>query len=214
MQYSRIYFNIAQGRRFSGTIGMQHATQFGGTWHQYRQGEEWSVIHNPVHFKDFINAFFPWSGGSSQVQGETDYFNGNHLGSWDLRLNYAIDDAKTLSVYLQSPWEDGSGIGKLNGFDGVWGICYLSGTQPAVSQIVVEYVDLTNQSGPSHWAPGDYDDSDIPGQATGADVTTTITCMTDGPITVWPSALHLSKARCIIQTAICGLLTTGCAAST
>lgn len=169
MQYSRIYFNIAQGRRFSGTIGMQHATQFGGTWHQYRQGEEWSVIHNPVHFKDFINAFFPWSGGSSQVQGETDYFNGNHLGSWDLRLNYAIDDAKTLSVYLQSPWEDGSGIGKLNGFDGVWGICYLSGTQSAVSQIVVEYVDLTNQSGPSHWAPGDYDDSGIPGQATGAD---------------------------------------------
>lgn len=172
MQYSRAYFRVGNGHRLSGTIGMQHATQFGGTWQQYGDGHEWSSQKNPVKIKDFFNAFFPWTGGSSTINGEEAYFNGNHIGSWDLALDYTIPgDRHRIGLYIQSPWEDGSGIGKLNGFDGVWGLKYrnIASHRPILRTAVIEYIDLTNQSGPMHWAPDDYPDSGIPGQATGAD---------------------------------------------
>ena len=70
---------------------------------------------------------------------------------------------------MESPWEDGSGIGKLNGFDGLYGIEYSSGNKSIINGAVVEYLDFTNQSGPIHWAPNDFPGTTIKVQATGAD---------------------------------------------
>lgn len=172
MQYSRAYFRIGAHQNLTGTIGMQHATQFGGTWQTYFHGVQNGNEKNTVKAKDFINAFFPWTGGNSSIKGEEAYFNGNHIGSWDVAIDYRLPGGKgTVGFYVQSPWEDGSGIGKLNGLDGVWGLRYEAPQCgcPVLSKAVVEYIDFTNQSGPMHWAPGDYPDADIPGQATGAD---------------------------------------------
>lgn len=170
MHYSRCYFRTNPAQPFSVIVGMQNATQFGGHARWYHDGVMTSEIRNDVKFKDFINAFFPWAKGSSKSSGDAAYYDGNHLGSWDLRLRYRFRDGKELTAYMQSPWEDGSGIGKLNGFDGVWGLEYRSDNpKDFLSGAVVEYIDLTNQSGPMHWAPSNTPGTQVTSQATGAD---------------------------------------------
>lgn len=156
MHYARCYFRTNPKQPFSVTVGMQHATQFGGDARWYHYGVNTSSDKASLKFRDFINAMFPWTGGSSTVSGDVLYYDGNHLGSWDLRLRYRLPQGHELTAYMQSPWEDGSGIGKLNGFDGVWGIEYKSPREKDwVTGAVLEYIDFTNQSGPMHWAPGD-----------------------------------------------------------
>lgn len=170
MHYSRLYLRSNPDKPFVVTVGMQNAAQFGGTWRRYSDGVEQSSHHDKPGFKDFINALFPWTGGSSSTDGDKAYYDGNHLGSWDLVLSYRFVNGSELRGYMQSPWEDGSGIGKLNGWDGVWGLEYkFKEDSPVLRSVLVEYIDLTNQSGPMHWAPGDYPGSAIPGEATGAD---------------------------------------------
>ena len=56
----------------------------------------------------------------------------------------------------------------MNGLDGWYGIEYKSGEQGIINGAVIEYVDLTNQSGPIHWAPNDHD-TPITTEAPGAD---------------------------------------------
>lgn len=171
MQYSRCYFRTNPKQNFSVTVGMQHATQFGGTYSLYKQGELRRETKNKVSLKTFVNAFFPWgSQGTSNMTGDAAFYDGNHLGTWDLRLRYRLPDDDEITAYMQSPWEDGSGIGKLNGFDGVWGLEYKSSEPDAlVAGIVLEYIDFTNQSGPMHWAPGDFPGTEVSGEATGGD---------------------------------------------
>lgn len=170
MHYSRCYFRTNPKQPFSVTVGMQQATQFGGATTWYRDGVATSSCKNSPKIKDFINALFPWVGGTSSSSGDKAYYDGNHLGSWDVRLRYRLHSGHEFTAYMQSPWEDGSGIGKLNGFDGVWGLEYRAPDSHAVlSGFVAEYIDFTNQSGPMHWAPGDFPGTDIPSQATGAD---------------------------------------------
>lgn len=169
MQYSRLYLQSNPAKPFSVIVGMQHAAQFGGTWQQWDKGELVSSRKQKLSFKSFWNAFLPSGSNASGIEGEK-YKEGNHLGSWDIKLRYRFSDDSYLTAYAQLPWEDGSGIGKLNGFDGVWGLQY---TFPFyrhwLRHILVEYIDFTNQSGPMHWAPGDFPGTQIPGQATGAD---------------------------------------------
>ncbi len=83
------------------------------------------------------------------------FYQGNSLGSWDFKARYAFSGGSQLSAYFEWPWEDGSGIGKMNGWDGLWGLQYNFAKAGAVSKIVVEYFDFTNQSSTVHWAPSD-----------------------------------------------------------
>lgn len=170
MHYSRLYLRTNPDKPLSVTVGMQQAAQFGGTWRRYENGKEFYSGKEKVRFKDIVNALFPWTGGSSSTEGDAAYYSGNHLGSWDLAAEYRFRNGSRLKAFVQSPWEDGSGIGKLNGFDGVWGLEYTfaPGTG-VVRKVLAEYIDLTNQSGPMHWAPGDYPGTAVGGEATGAD---------------------------------------------
>ena len=54
------------------------------------------------------------------------YWRGNHLGSWDLMTRWQMQSGHQLKAYFQWPWEDGSGIGRRNGWDGIWGIEYVA----------------------------------------------------------------------------------------
>ncbi|MDY3136087.1 MAG: capsule assembly Wzi family protein, partial [Sodaliphilus sp.] len=72
-------------------------------------------------------------------------------------------------AYHQTIWEDGSGIGLQNGFDGLWGLEWRSATKSFVSGVVVEYIDFTNQSGHIHFSEDLNKDSAIKGGATGSD---------------------------------------------
>lgn len=169
MQYSRLYLRSNPDKPFFVTVGMQHASQFGGDWQQWRKGELISEHKAKLTFKSWWKAFLPGGNSGSDNEGEK-YYEGNHLGSWDIKARYRFHNGSELTAYMQFPWEDGSGIGKLNGFDGVWGLHYCFPYHLKwIKNVVAEYIDFTNQSGPMHWAPGDFPGTEIPGQATGAD---------------------------------------------
>lgn len=162
--YKRCYFRTNPRQPVSVTVGMQTAGQFGGISHVYVDGVETKQYKGRTSFKDFINMFIP------RQQSGSRFYDGNSLGSWDVMARYRFNNGAQLKAYLQKPWEDGSGIGWMNGFDGLWGVEYVAaGSDAIVNGAVVEYIDFTNQSGPIHWSPGDSPGTTITSNATGAD---------------------------------------------
>lgn len=161
VNYKRCYFRTNPAMPLSVTVGMQAAAQFSGYQKYYINGNIEFEEKAPLRVKDFFDMMFP--------HGSDTFYAGNHLGSWDMTARYSLKSGDIFKAYFQWPWEDGSGIGKLNGFDGLWGIEYQFAKKGPVNGAVIEYIDFTNQSGPLHWAPGDSPGTTIPGQATGAD---------------------------------------------
>ena len=68
------------------------------------------------------------------------------MGSEHIRMTYRHEDF-SISAYLENYYDDFSGMGKLNGFDGLWGIEYKSNHKQAINGFVLEYYQTTNQSG-------------------------------------------------------------------
>ena len=98
------------------------------------------------------------------------FVEGNHLGTWDIALEYKLKPSEKLRAYTQWLWEDGSGIGKMNGFDGLWRLEYATDYSNAlITGAVIEYIDFTNQSGPIHWTPNDHEGTPITSHSSGAD---------------------------------------------
>ncbi len=164
--YKNIYFRTHPMKPVVLTLGMQAACQFGGDYVTYQNGTPTRTIHQESNAKAFWKAFIPGSGSSNTGD---KYYEGNHVGSWDIRLDWHINPAHTLRAFHQHLWEDGSGIGFRNGFDGLWGIEYKAWKPAWVSGATIEYIDLTNQSGPIHWAPKDHAGTPLTDEATGAD---------------------------------------------
>ncbi|MCM1520331.1 MAG: capsule assembly Wzi family protein [Lachnoclostridium sp.] len=161
--YKRCYFRVAPRERFSVTLGMQAAGEFGGNVDWYERGRLFRSQHRDVKLNTFFKMFLPTEDGSDG------YYTGNHLGSWDLQARYRLKSAGEIKAYFSWPWEDGSGIGKLNGWDGLWGVEYDACRHGVVRGVVVEYLDLTNQSGPIHYASADYEGTTLKAESTGAD---------------------------------------------
>ena len=170
MHYKRLYLRSNPDKPLSVTVGMQHGAQFGGTQKVYEKGVLKSENKSKVGFNDFMEVFIPRRDGSGSTTGDKAYYNGNHLGSWDLQVRYRFATGQELTFYWQSPWEDGSGIGKLNGWDGVYGLRYNSPEKTGwLTEASAEYIDFSNMSGPMHWAPGDFPGTGVNHEATGAD---------------------------------------------
>lgn len=161
--YKRCYFRTKPAMPFSVTLGMQAAATFGGRMKRYIKGELVSERHFNLNFKSFWNAFLPNPGGE-------DFYEGNHLGSWDFMARYRFSSGETVRAYFEWPWEDGSGIGRRNGWDGLWGLEYIAADRNGwLTGALVEYLDFTNQSGPQHFAPGDRPGTTIANESTGCD---------------------------------------------
>lgn len=160
--YKRCYFRTNPKKAFHVTIGMQAAAMFSGTTFSYREGKLIWEDRRGFKMADLLQAFFPREGGEA-------YYEGSHLGSWDFKATYRLRNGSRLHAYFEWPWEDGSGIGRMNGWDGLWGLQYDFAKRGPVSKIVVEYLDFTNQSGPIHYDPEDNPQSPMTGHAQGAD---------------------------------------------
>lgn len=161
--YKRCYFRTKSSKPLTLTLGMQVASFFGGNTSVYDHGTLLRVEKHPAGIKEFFKMLIPTGGDES-------YYMGSHLGSWDILFTYRLPRAAgTLKGYLQKPWETGSGIGFLNGFDGLWGIEYQAPREWFVDGIVAEYLDFTNQSGPIHFDPADIPGCDIPYHTDGGD---------------------------------------------
>ena len=148
------------------TIGAQSACQFGGTATYYEDGQVTRTVKMDADAKAFFRTFIAGSGGNSA--GDS-FVEGNHLGTWDIALDYHLPNYGTLRAYTQWLWEDGSGIGKMNGFDGLWGLEFRQEAFNYISGAVIEYIDFTNQSGPIHWTPNDHPGTPITSHSSGAD---------------------------------------------
>lgn len=167
LHYKSLHFRTKPDQPVVFTIGAQSACQFGGTAKYYEDGQITRTVKMDADAKAFFRTFIAGSGGNSA--GDS-FVEGNHLGTWDIALEYNLNDGKQLRAYTQWLWEDGSGIGKMNGFDGLWGLEYRNAVgQPLIEGAVIEYIDFTNQSGPIHWTPNDRPGTPITGHSSGAD---------------------------------------------
>ena len=130
--YKRAYFRTKPSERLSVTIGAQAAGLFGGITEDYRNGKLFSKYDHPDGIGDFFEMFIP------KNTSEEGFVLGNHLGSWDFMARYRLNNQDEIKAYFQWPWEDGSGIGKLNGFDGLWGVEYKNANGGIVIGVGVE----------------------------------------------------------------------------
>ena len=161
--YKRCYFRTKPSQPLSVTIGMQTAGQFGGATYYYSRGEITASEVRGFRLKDVWKMFLPTEGNGNK------FYEGNTLGSWDLKIRYRLKNGDELTAAFEGPWEDGSGIGRMNGTDGLWGIYYRAARPGIVTGAGIEYLDFHNQSGPLHWAPADRPGTTITETVSGGD---------------------------------------------
>lgn len=148
--YKRCFFRTKPSQPFSITIGMQASAQFNGDIYFYNnKGENYYSVHQPFTLRSLADIMLLKSG-------DGDYYVGNHVGSWDFQARYRFHDNSELKAYFQWLWEDGSGIGKLNGMDGLWGLEWKASRPGPVSAAVLEVTTFMNHGGPIHYSYDDY----------------------------------------------------------
>lgn len=153
-----LYIRSNPRKRFFAMVGIEHAVQFGGTRISFENGVM-SVKKKPANANAFLNVVLPL-GDSRYFENNAyeDWVYGNHVGVMTYQVGWNITPRHCVQAYLDNPFEDGSGVRKGNGWDGLWGLHY-SNTAPGTQLVraaVVEYFQSTNQSGPLHWDSDDY----------------------------------------------------------
>jgi hypothetical protein len=155
----RLYFRTNPEKRFFLTAGIDHAVQFGGTQYEYADEHTLIAKHKRENLRAFWEVILPL-GDSKYFENESmeDWVFGNHIGSMTIQVGCNIDSRHQLQAYVDDPFEDGSGMRKGNGWDGLYGLQYQNRTKSPqlLRGAVVEYLQTTNQSGPLHWDRGDY----------------------------------------------------------
>lgn len=145
------------------TVGMQIASFFGGKSDYYNKGEITKTLYFKKDLESYVNMIIP------VFQKRESFVQGSSFGSWDFVASYQLKNQSELRLYFQGPFEDGSGIARRNGFDGIWGFEYLSSRKSWLSGLVIEYIDFRNQSGPIHWQPNDTPGTQVTTVTTGRD---------------------------------------------
>lgn len=128
--------------------GFQMSGIFGGYTFYYGNGKLTESVNNYSGFKDFFEILFPFFNSAKEG-----YRVGDTKGTWDVSARYRFRGGQTLRAYVQNLWEDSSGLEKANGFDGLWGLEFNMGKRWWITNVVAEYVDLTNMSGPLLYDP-------------------------------------------------------------
>lgn len=153
-----LYIRSNPTKRFFVMVGIEHAVQFGGTKYTLVDGVL-TAKKKPTNLKAFWDVILPL-GDSKYVENEAmeDWVWGNHIGVMTYQVGWNITKDHQVQLYLDNPFEDGSGVRKGNGWDGTWGLQYsnkAAGRQ-YVRGAVFEYFQSTNQGGPIHWDNNDY----------------------------------------------------------
>lgn len=165
--YKRIALRTKPSQPFSFQFGFQMSGIFGGIYKRYQNGELKEERNNYNGFKDFFLMILPIDTKSFENNK-----TGDHKGTWDVAARYRFRGGETLRAYTQWFWEDGSGLLKTNGWDGLWGLEFKLNRRWWISGAVVEYLDLTNMSGPMAYEPKDFignTSASLPNRTHGAD---------------------------------------------
>ena len=159
MHHKKLYLRSNSKKLFYGMIGIDHFVQFGVQRYSFINGQMVLIKDNPAKLKDFWRALVPI--GSSDYAtngGGEDWIYGNHVGSYTIQIGCNITSNHQLNAFLDNIFEDGSGIGKRNGWDGLWGLSYKNTSEGVqyVRGATFEYLQTTNQSGVLHFDPADW----------------------------------------------------------
>ena len=153
-----LYLRSDASQRVFVTVGIEHAVQLAGSMFTLRDGQL-VESRKPTGLKDFLKVILP-EGDSNYFEHDAmeDWVYGNHIGMMTCQVGWNIDGQHQLQAYVDNPFEDGSGIRKGNGWDGLWGVGYSNKARgrQLLRGAVVEYFQSTNQSGPLHWDRNDY----------------------------------------------------------
>ena len=155
-----LYFRTNPEKPFFVLVGIEHAVQFCGTTHSIADGTM-TVRERPISVKDMFRVIIPVGDSNYFENGDMDEWRwGNHIGMMTYQIGWNINRDHQLQAYLDNPFEDGSGIRKGNGWDGLWGLQYTNKTSGPqyLRGAVLEYFQTTNQCGPLHWDGADYPD--------------------------------------------------------
>ena len=125
-------------------FGMVLDTQFGG---QLVTSSGETDLGNSL--KDYFRIFIPGSAGEDKPANDANFYQGNFVGTEQIRGTYRGKDF-SISAYLDNYFEDFSAMGKQNGWDGLWGIELKFNRFRPINNVVLEYLQTTNQSGPLH----------------------------------------------------------------
>lgn len=171
----RLYLRTNPQKPWVITVGGEHGAQFGGHIRSALDPELEDARFSPTP-ADFLRVFIQAAGGSNAAVGDKNFKYGNHIGILSALAEYqwGTDHQHRVGFYMEDIFEDGSGIRKLNGMDGLWGIEYHNTAEESwISGVVLEYLQTTDQSGPIHWAPDDFSADHVsnamPNECTGQD---------------------------------------------
>ena len=140
-----LYVKVALGRKVDFSVGLEHWAQWGGTSPEYGS--------QPTSFKDYFRVFMAGKGGEDATRSDQINVLGNHLGKECFRLDWR-HQAFTMTLQYDKPFEDGSGMKYKNAPDGIWSAQFLFNDREAlVTDLVVEYIQTSWQSGPAHDRP-------------------------------------------------------------
>tara|TARA_B100001750_G_scaffold78392_1_gene62202 strand:- start:578 stop:1882 length:1305 start_codon:yes stop_codon:yes gene_type:complete len=140
LHQKNLYLNKIINSKQSLTFGIVHVAIWGGA----------TRIHGnqPQKMSDYLRIFFLQPGSDKEIKQERINTLGNHLGIWDIAYNKEINQKK-FKFYYQHPFEDESGARWLsNRFDGLYGIEIQSNRAILIKNILYEYINTMNQSGP------------------------------------------------------------------
>lgn len=136
---------LAFGPKVDAIVGLDHWAQWGGDSPLYGR--------QPVSFADYLRIFMAGKGGEDATLSDQINVLGNHLGREVLRIDWKHSKF-TMSVQYDKPFEDGSGMKYRNAPDGIWSLQFLFKDRNAfVTDIVLEYIGTTWQTGPAHDRP-------------------------------------------------------------
>ncbi len=129
----------------NGSLGLIHFAQWAGTSPDEQYGEL------PSGCDAYKRVFFAQKGDSASVDiNESINSLGNHLGSWNYRIDLKAKQ-HTYSIYYQTIFEDNSGMLKEFNQDGLIGVSMTAkDPKKIVNHVVFEYLNTTYQSGPIH----------------------------------------------------------------
>ena len=140
-----LHLKFALGRKVDFSFGLEHWAQWGGN----------SPLHGqqPLTFKNYLRIFMAGKGGDDASMSDRLNVLGNHLGKECFRLDWRHSEF-TMTLQYDKPFEDGSGMKYKNLPDGIWSAQFLfKDRQALVTDIVLEYINTSWQSGPAHDRP-------------------------------------------------------------
>ncbi len=148
----------------TGEIGIEMATQFGGTTYLY--SDDGRIVKMPNGIKTWWKAFFPAKGESTVSWGEEYNVQGNMLGAYNIALSWMPKADWSIKAYYEHYFEDQSQMTFEYGWkDGLWGIEVQLPKNQFISSIVYEYLTTKDQTG----AVFNNTSENIPEQVSGRD---------------------------------------------